>query len=209
ANEIMLLAYYIAAVNIETTYHALLEEQVAAEEPSAATAAAGKTAENVPAGTLPGAMAIDGNGSSRGTDVPAGTPGETPAHDSTATYSPFEGIVLADTFQISEADDSFDDVMFPRNNDRITKQLATPITVIVGNPPYSVGQTSANDLNPNIGYPTLDGRITDTYAKRSTAQNKNSLYDSYLRALRWATDRIGDSGIVAFVMNGGWIDGNT
>lgn len=76
-------------------------------------------------------------------------------------------------------------------------------------PPYSVGQDSANDLNANLAYPTLDKRIADTYAKRSTATNKNSLYDSYLRAFRWATDRIGDHGIVAFVSNGGWIDGNT
>src|SRR5699024_9084291 len=93
--------------------------------------------------------------------------------------------------------------------ERITRQLATKINVIVGNPPYSVGQTSANDLNANMAYPTLDARIAGTYAKRSTATNKNSLYDSYLRAFRWATDRIGEAGIVAFVSNGGWIDGNT
>ncbi|WP_430332740.1 DEAD/DEAH box helicase [Rhodococcus sp. ACT016] len=155
ANEIMLLAYYIAAVNIESTYHALLGKEAAAE------------------------------------------------------YSPFEGIVLADTFQITEDGDSLDAVMFPQNNDRIVRQNATPINVVVGNPPYSVGQASANDLNANIAYPTLDGRIADTYAKRSTGTNKNSLYDSYLRAFRWATDRIGDSGVVAFVSNGGWIDGNT
>ncbi|MCF8588744.1 DEAD/DEAH box helicase [Gordonia liuliyuniae] len=152
ANEIMLLAYYIAAVNIETTYHALTE---------------------------------------------------------TDEYEPFEGIVLADTFQITEDGDSFDEVIFPQNNERITRQLAMPINVIVGNPPYSVGQNSANDLNANVTYPTLDKRITDTYAARSTAQLKNSLYDSYLRAFRWATDRIGDTGIVAFVSNGGWISGNT
>ncbi|GAA4826359.1 hypothetical protein GCM10023353_39470 [Tomitella cavernea] len=155
ANEIMLLAYYIAAVNIETTFHALPE--------------------------------VDGDGG----------------------YRPFEGIVLADTFQITEDGDSLDDVMFPQNNERILRQLGVPINIIVGNPPYSVGQNSANDLNANIAYPTLDTRITGTYAKRSTAQLKNSLYDSYLRAFRWATDRIGDAGIVAFVSNGGWIDGNT
>lgn len=156
ANEIMLLAYYIAAVNIETTYHAL----------------AGKTADE-------------------------------------ADYEPFPGIVLADTFQISEAGDSMDALMFPHNNARIEAQLASPINVVVGNPPYSVGQTSANDLNANVKYPTLDGRIEDTYAKRSTAANKNSLYDSYIRAFRWATDRIGDTGIVGFVSNGGWVKGNT
>ncbi|WP_437126561.1 type ISP restriction/modification enzyme [Nocardia mangyaensis] len=155
ANEIMLLAYYIAAVNIESTYHAIVGKEAAAE------------------------------------------------------YVPFEGIVLADTFQISEEGDSLDAVIFPQNNDRIIRQNTVPINVVVGNPPYSKGQTSANDLNANRGYPTLDGRIATTYAKRSTATNKNSLYDSYLRALRWATDRIGDAGVVAFVSNGGWIDGNT
>ncbi|WP_199502585.1 hypothetical protein [Gordonia sp. YC-JH1] len=76
-------------------------------------------------------------------------------------------------------------------------------------PPYSVGQDSANDLNANVSYPTLDGRIKATYAERSIGRSKNSLYDSYLRAFRWATDRIGDTGIVAFVSNGGWINGNT
>lgn len=151
ANEIMLLAYYIAAVNIETTYHALTK----------------------------------------------------------AEYSPFEGIVLTDTFQMTEDDDSMDTEMFPQNNSRIVKQLAAPIHVIVGNPPYSGGQDSANDLNANLKYPTLDKRIADSYAKRSTATLKNSLYDSYLRAFRWATDRVGDHGVVAYVSNGGWIDSNT
>ena len=155
ANEIMLLAYYIAAVNIETTYHAIVGKETAAE------------------------------------------------------YKPFEGIVLADTFQITEDGDSLDAVMFPQNNDRIVRQNSIPINIVIGNPPYSKGQESANDLNANVSYPTLDKRIADTYAARSTGTNKNSLYDSYLRAFRWATDRIGDNGIVAFVTNGGWIDGNT
>lgn len=79
----------------------------------------------------------------------------------------------------------------------------------MGNPPYSVGQTSANDNNANVKYPTLDARIAETYAAKSTATNKNSLYDSYLRAFRWATDRIGDQGVVAFIANSGWLDGNT
>lgn len=117
--------------------------------------------------------------------------------------------MLADTFQIHEHGDELDLKVFPANNDRITRQLATPINVIIGNPPYSVGQGSANDLNANVKYPHLDARIAETYAARSTAQLKNSLYDSYLRAFRWATDRIGDTGVVAFVSNGGWIDGNT
>ena len=89
------------------------------------------------------------------------------------------------------------------------RQKKAPINVIVGNPPYSVGQKNANDNNANLKYPTLDARIRDTFAAKSTATNKNSLYDSYLRAFRWATDRIGDQGVVAFIANGGWIDGNT
>ena len=156
ANEIMLLAYYIAAVNIETTHHALT----------------GKSAD-------------------------------------TDEYEPFPGIVLADTFQISERGDTLDLDVFAANNDRITRQLQTSINVIVGNPPYSVGQASANDLNANIKYPAADKRIEATYAKRSTGGRKAQLYDSYIRAFRWATDRIGERGIVAFVSNGGWIDGNT
>ena len=75
----------------------------------------------------------------------------------------------------------------------------------MGNPPYSVGQKSANDLNANLEYPTLDRRIQSTYAARSSAdtKNKRSLYNSYFRAFRWATDRIDDQGVVAFVSNGG------
>src|SRR5699024_3871590 len=91
----------------------------------------------------------------------------------------------------------------------IERQKTAPINVVIGNPPYSAGQRSANDNNANLKYPTLDRRIAETYAAKSTAQLKNSLYDSYLRAFRWATDRIGNQGIVAFVSNGGWIDGNT
>ncbi|MEV8238095.1 DEAD/DEAH box helicase [Rhodococcus sp. NPDC077669] len=156
ANEIMLLAYYIAAVNIETTYHALT--------------------------------------------TPSGEEGQ---------YESFEGIVLTDTFQMSENGDTMDAIMFPQNNDRVIRQQEAPINVIVGNPPYSKGQDSANDDNANLSYPTLDARIAATYAGRSTATNKNSLYNSYYRAYRWATDRVGDQGIVAFVSAGGWVDGNT
>lgn len=152
ANEIMLLAYYIACVNIEATFEALT-----------------------------------------GSDQ----------------YEPFPGAIMTDTFQISEHGDRADTSLLPVNNERIEAQLASDITVIVGNPPYSVGQTNANDNNQNLKYPTLDRRIADTYAKRSTGTNKNSLYDSYIRAYRWATDRLGDRGIVAFVSNGGWLDGNT
>ena len=83
------------------------------------------------------------------------------------------------------------------------------IRVVIGNPPYSAGQTTANDANPNQKYPTLDSAIERTYAARSIATNKNSLYDSYIRAIRWASDRVGNEGIVCFVSNGGYIDSTT
>lgn len=161
ATEIMLLAYYVSAVNIETTYNALREE------------AALRNGEPVP------------------------------------EYVPFANIALADTFQIHEEGDIPDLHIFQENNATIERQKNAPINVVIGNPPYSAGQKSANDLNANLKYPSLDKRIAETYAAKSTAQLKNSLYDSYLRAFRWATDRIGDQGVVAFVSNGGWIDGNT
>ena len=161
ATEIMLLAYYVSAVNIETTYNALREE------------AALRNGEPVP------------------------------------EYVPFTNIALADTFQIHEEGDIPDLNIFRENNETIERQKNAPINVVIGNPPYSAGQKSANDLNANLKYPSLDKRIAETYAEKSTATNKNSLYDSYLRAFRWATDRIGDQGVVAFVSNGGWIDGNT
>ncbi|WJY72551.1 DEAD/DEAH box helicase [Corynebacterium auriscanis] len=161
ATEIMLLAYYVSAVNIETTYNALRAEE------------AKRNGELEP------------------------------------EYVPFSNIALADTFQIHEEGDIADLQIFRENNETIERQRKAPINVVIGNPPYSAGQKSANDLNANLKYPTLDKKIAETYAARSTATNKNSLYDSYLRAFRWATDRIGDQGVVAFVSNGGWIDGNT
>ena len=161
ATEIMLLAYYVSAVNIETTYNALRAEE------------AQRNGEPEP------------------------------------EYVPFNNIALADTFQIHEVGDILDLEVFANNNERIERQKAAPINVIIGNPPYSAGQRSANDINANLKYPTLDQRIAETYAAKSTAQLKNSLYDSYLRAFRWATDRIGNQGVVAFVSNGGWIDSNT
>jgi len=160
ANEILLLAYYIAAVNIEATYR---QERARLE------------------GIDPG-------------------------------YEPFPGVVLTDTFQLGEAGEgtgAWD--VFPINNERATRQKGLDIRVILGNPPYSAGQESANDLNANLKYPRLDASIAATYAKRSTATLKNSLYDSYVRAIRWASDRLLGSphgGVVAFVTNGGYIDSN-
>lgn len=161
ATEIMLLAYYVAAVNIETTYNALQAER------------AQRNGEPEP------------------------------------EYVPFDGIALADTFQIHEDGDILDLKVFKENNAAIERQKSAPINVIIGNPPYSVGQKSANDNNANLKYPTLDKRIEETFVANSTATNKNSLYDSYLRAIRWSIDRLGDSGVMAFVTNNGWIDGNT
>ncbi|KAB1984645.1 DEAD/DEAH box helicase [Streptomyces triticiradicis] len=152
ANEIVLLAYYIAAVNIEAAFH----------------------------------------------DIVGGE------------YQPFEGIVLADTFQLAEGTTKLDGMeVLEGNSERAKKQKAQPITVVIGNPPYSVGQDSQNDDNQNLKYETLDGRIAETYVVKSTGTLKNSLYDSYVRAIRWASDRIVDEGVVAFVSNGGYIDGTS
>lgn len=114
--------------------------------------------------------------------------------------------MLTDTFQLAEDPATLEATMFPDNNRRVARQRALDIRVIVGNPPYSVGQTSANDDNPNQPYPVLDTRIAQTYAARSTATLKRNLYDSYIRAIRWASDRIGDQGVIALVSNGGYID---
>lgn len=166
ANEILLMAYYIAAINIEATLHGLLEEQAA----------------------------------ERGEDLTA------------VEYVPFDGVVLTDTFQMTEDGDTLDEHVFTSNNERVIAQNALDIRVIIGNPPYSVGQSSGNDNNANLKYPSLDDSIRTTYADRSTATLKNSLYDSYIRAIRWASNRIlasPDGGVVAYVSNGGYIDGNT
>jgi len=121
-------------------------------------------------------------------------------------YKPFPGALLTDTFQMSEADDPVDTTMFAENMERVEQQLRLPIKVIIGNPPYRAGDIN-NTGNRNTKYPKLDGRIEATYVKNSDATLNNSLYDHYIRAFRWASDRIGDSGIVCFVSNGGWLTG--
>lgn len=150
ANEIVLLAYYIAAINIESVYHDILGGE----------------------------------------------------------YQPFEGICLTDTFQLYEKEDLVDQVLV-QNSARRKRQKKLNIRVIIGNPPYSSGQNSANDNNQNVAYAGLDERIRRTYAARSSATNKNALYDSYIRAIRWASDRIGESGVVGFVTNAGFLEANT
>ena len=151
ANEVVLLAYYIACINIEAVYADLVKED---------------------------------------------------------KYQSFDGMVLTDTFQLYEQERDMIADLLPDNSQRRTRQKEREITVVIGNPPYSAGQGSANDNAANLKYPNLDERIRSLYAEASSATNKNSLYDSYIRAFRWATERIGDEGVVGFVTNAGWIDGN-
>ena len=126
-------------------------------------------------------------------------------------YVEFPGMTLTDTFQLHEGDGTITEDFegLAANNERARAEKDSAITVIVMNPPYSSGQNSANDDNQNLAYPRLDARIADTYADRSSGVNKNSLYDSYFRALRWASDRIGERGVIAFVSNSSFVDGNS
>lgn len=154
ANEIVLLAYYIAAINIEAVYHSLMQQQSEAEQP----------------------------------------------------YVPFEGICLTDTFQMYEKEDMVDALLVD-NSARRKRQKKLDIRVIIGNPPYSVGQKSENDNNDNLSYPHLDGRVRNTYVKLSSqAIGKKSIYDSYIRAIRWASDRIGASGVIGYISGSSFIE---
>ena len=127
------------------------------------------------------------------------------------SYVEFPGMTLTDTFQLHEGDGTITEDFegLAANNERAKAEKDSAITVIVMNPPYSSGQNSANDNNQNLAYPRLDERIAATYADRSSGANKNSLYDSYFRALRWASDRIGERGVIAFVSNSSFVDGAT
>lgn len=148
ANEILLLAYYIATINVERAYSI-----------------------------------------------------------ATGDAAPFEGTVLTDTFNLNEGDDALPHAFFVENSKRAKRQKNAPITVIVGNPPYSIGQQSANDDNANLAYPKLDDAIRKTYLKYgSVGGGSNSLFDSYVRALRWASDRIGTEGVIGFVTNAGFLN---
>lgn len=153
-NEIVLLAYYIADVNIEAVYHDLMHPD---------------------------------------------------------KYEMYDGICLTDTFQLNEhGDNDIFSQLFPENSERLQRQKKAPVRVIVGNPPYSVGQKSANDNAQNLSYYHLDERIANTYVKYSSSTMNKSTYDSYIKAFRWASDRIHslkEGGIVAFISNGAWLDG--
>ena len=155
-NEIVLLAYYIADVNIESVFHEIMKPE---------------------------------------------------------QYENYDGICLTDTFQLNEhGDNDIFSQLFPENSERLKKQKNAPVRVIIGNPPYSVGQKSANDNAQNLSYPILDKRIEETYVKSSSANLSRSLYDSYIKAIRWATDRINqskDGGIIAFMTPNTWVDGNS
>ena len=125
-------------------------------------------------------------------------------YETTGTYRPFEGICLVDTFELAE------DRQLPlfalENTQRVESQKGTPMFVIIGNPPYNVGQVNENDNNKNRKYPTMDAWVAATYAKDSKAKNKKALADPYVKAIRWASDRIGEEGVVAFVTNNSFLD---
>ncbi len=148
ANEIVLLAYYIAAINIEATYHGLMK----------------------------------GN------------------------YIPFKHIGLTDTFHLFEKKDLMEGTM-KENSEYLEHQKNLNIEVIFGNPPYSTGQKSENDNAKNTPYPILNDRIRETYAAQSKANLRQALYDSYIRAIRWASDRIDNAVVIDFVTNGNFISG--
>ncbi|WP_288622652.1 type ISP restriction/modification enzyme [uncultured Streptococcus sp.] len=152
ANEIVLLSYYIAAINIEAVF-----DDINGDEP----------------------------------------------------YIPFEGIVLTDTFESTEQEDTLDDSFFGTNDERLKRQQEKPITAIIGNPPYSIGQSSQNDNSQNISYPKLDKRLADTYVAKSNAGSTRGLYDSYVKAFRWASDRLKDNGVIGFVTNGNYVNTNS
>ena len=126
-------------------------------------------------------------------------------YEATGRYQPFEGVCLVDTFELAE--DRQLSLFTQENTRRVESQKETPMFVIIGNPPYNVGQVNENDNNKNRKYPTMDARVKETYVKDSIATLKTQLYDPYIKAIRWASDRIGGEGVVAFVTNNSFLDG--
>ena len=123
----------------------------------------------------------------------------------TGTYLPFEGLALADTFELLEKRQT---ELFTRENTaRVEKQKTADMFVVIGNPPYNAGQVNENDNNKNRKYATMDARVRETYSQDSKATNRNALSDPYVKAIRWASDRIGEEGVVAFVTNNGFLEG--
>ncbi|MCY3741884.1 MAG: N-6 DNA methylase [Candidatus Poribacteria bacterium] len=123
----------------------------------------------------------------------------------TGTYLPFEGIALADTFELLEQEQG--ELFTRENTERVKRQKAADMFVVIGNPPYNAWQVNDSDNNRNRKYEAMDKRIADTYATDSKATLKNSLYDPYVKAIRWASDRIGNEGVVTFVTNNGFLEG--
>lgn len=152
-NEIVLLAYYIADVNIESVFHELVNRE---------------------------------------------------------KYLSYDGICLTDTFQISEHEEGkIDNSWFPENSANVDKLKRLPIQVIIGNPPYNAKQKNANDNSQSQKYEHLDARVAETYSIQTNSTNKNSVYDSCIKAFRWASDKIlsnNEGGVLAFITNGKWID---
>ena len=126
-------------------------------------------------------------------------------YTATNRYMPYAGICLVDTFEIAEGQQM--SLFTADNTARVEKQRETDMFVVIGNPPYNMGQVNENDNNKNREYKTMDKRIADTYAKDSKATLRNKLYDPYVKAVRWALDRIGEEGVVAFVTNNSFLDG--
>ncbi|MFN4845333.1 MAG: DEAD/DEAH box helicase, partial [Dolichospermum sp.] len=212
-NEIVLLAYYIAAINIEESYHFLTQSSLPVGVETLLPVGV-ETLLPVGVETL---LPVDVE-TLLPVDVETLLPVDvetfhgTSLHSHNATslhgYQPFNGIVLTDTFQMFENAGYLLESIFPENNQRVINQKQRDITVIIGNPPYSAGQTSQNDNNQNLKYANLDEQIENSYAKHSASGNVRNLYDSYIRGFRWASDRIKDEGIICFVSNGSFIDSN-
>jgi predicted helicase len=218
ANEIVLLAYYIAAVNIENAYHdAMASESSPPYEGGVAAASADGVVLS------PSSTQVDGVVLSHDSTQVEYTETENhPADEASAPllrnegsfgdYIPFEGICLTDTFQLGEEgkQDDLKGETFKQNSERVERQKRAPLKAIFGNPPYSKGQKSVGDKAQNQDYEILDGLISTKYAAGSSAVNKNSLFNPYIKAFRWSTDRLGkDGGIIGFITDGGWLTNNS
>jgi len=191
ANVIVLLAYYIASINIENVYHEIIG-----------------TGENEVRGQSDFLPRFDYEQISFNDNYFLTAESEPEYGEN--HYTSFPGICLTDTFQLGETKEGenlFSEI-FSQNSERVLRQKNTPLRIIFGNPPYSVGQRASNDNAQNQSYPKLEAMISITYAESSTATNKNSLYDSYVKAFRWASDRIDNvtGGVIVFITNSGWVE---
>ena len=128
--------------------------------------------------------------------------------DDPSKYEPNKVLIWTDTFTDHTKADLFK-TSLAENNQRLKTVLESDIRVIIGNPPYSVGQESQNDDNQNEHYEVLDARLAETYVAQPNSTLKGKLYDSYIRAYRWASDRIGEKGVIGFVTNAGWLESNS